>query len=196
MRIVPTSVFVCLLFMPGTAAADVLAVFSERQGMSGKFIQRIVTPEGELLETSEGQFSLLRPHFMRWQIESPDRQLLIVNDNTLTQIDWDLEVVSSRAMTPDSRSALDWLMAPADELEQAFDVTRSSRQATLIPRKPISAFARLEIEFEAASLRWELSLSDSAGQILTVTLTEDPGVMPARSDFDAPQTDFEQSRST
>ena len=95
MRIVPSSVFGCLLFVAGTAAADVLAIFSERQGMSGQFIQRIVTPEGELLETSEGQFSLLRPHFMRWQIESPDQQLLIVNENTLTQIDWDLEVVST-----------------------------------------------------------------------------------------------------
>ena len=191
MRIVPSSVFVCLLFTAGTAAADVLAIFSERQGMSGQFIQRIVTPEGELLETSEGQFSLLRPHFMRWQIESPDQQLLIVNENTLTQIDWDLEVVSTRAMTPENRSALDWLMAPAEELQQTFDITRSSRQATLIPRKQISAFRRLEIEFEAGSLRWELSLTDSAGQILTVTLTENPDVMPARSDFDAPQTDFE-----
>ena len=191
MRIVPLSVFVCLLFVAGAAAADVLKVFSERQGMSGQFIQRIVTPEGELLETSEGQFSLLRPHFMRWQIESPDQQLLIVNENTLTQIDWDLEVVSTRAMTPENRSALDWLMAPAEELQQTFDITRSSRQATLIPRKQISAFRRLEIEFEAGSLRWELSLTDSAGQILTVTLTENPDVMPARSDFDAPQTDFE-----
>ena len=191
MRIVPSSVFVCLLFTAGTAAADVLAIFSERQGMSGQFFQRIVTPEGELLETSEGQFSLLRPHFMRWQIESPDQQLLIVNENTLTQIDWDLEVVSSRAMTPDNRSALDWLMAPAEELQQTFDITRSSRQATLIPREQISAFRRLEIEFEAGSLRWELSLTDSAGQILTVTLTENPDVMPNRSDFDAPPTDFE-----
>ena len=191
MRIVTTSVFVCLLFVAGTAAADVLQVFSERQGMSGQFIQRVLTPEGELLETSEGQFSLLRPHFMRWQIESPDQQLLIVNDNTLTQIDWDLEVVSSRAMTPDNRSALDWLMAPAEELQQTFDITRSSRQATLIPREQISAFQRLEIEFEAVSLRWELSLTDSAGQILTVTLTEDPDVMPTRSDFDPPPTDFE-----
>lgn len=191
MRIAPSSVFVCLLFTAGTAAADVLAIFSERQGMSGQFIQRIVTPEGELLETSEGQFSLLRPHFMRWQIESPDQQLLIVNENTLTQIDWDLEVVSTRAMTPENRSALDWLMAPAEELQQTFDITRSSRQATLIPREQIAAFERLEIEFEAGSLRWELSLTDSAGQILTVTLTEDPDVMPARSDFDAPQTDFE-----
>ena len=191
MRIVPASVFGGLLFVAGTAGADVLAIFSERQGMSGQFIQRIVTPEGELLETSEGQFSLLRPHFMRWQIESPDQQLLIVNENTLTQIDWDLEVVSTRAMTPENRSALDWLMAPAEELQQTFDITRSSRQATLIPRKQISAFRRLEIEFEAGSLRWELSLTDSAGQILTVTLTENPDVMPARSDFDAPQTDFE-----
>ena len=191
MRIVPSSIFSCLLFVAGTAAADVLAIFSERQGMSGQFIQRIVTPEGELLETSEGQFSLLRPHFMRWQIESPDQQLLIVNENTLTQIDWDLEVVSTRVMTPENRSALDWLMAPAEELQQTFDITRSSRQATLIPREQISAFRRLEIEFEAGSLRWELSLTDSAGQILTVTLTENPDVVPARSDFDAPQTDFE-----
>ena len=158
--------------------------------MSGQFIQHIVTPEGELLETSEGQFSLLRPHFMRWQIESPDQQLLIVNENTLTQIDWDLEVVSSRAMTPDNRSALDWLMAPAEELQQTFDITSSSRQATLVPREQISAFARLEIEFEAVSLRWQLSLTDSAGQILRFTLSEDPDVMPIRTDFDTPPTDF------
>ena len=190
MRIVPPSVFVCVLFVAGTAAADVLQVFRERQGMSGQFIQHIVTPEGELLETSEGQFSLLRPHFMRWQIESPDQQLLIVNENTLTQIDWDLEVVSSRAMTPDNRSALDWLMAPAEELQQTFDITSSSRQATLIPREQISAFARLEIEFEALSLRWQLSLTDSAGQILTFTLSEDPDVMPIPTDFDTPPTDF------
>ena len=117
MRIFPPSVFVCLLFVAGTAGADVLRVFSERQGMSGQFAQRIVTSGGELLETSEGQFSLLRPHFMRWQIESPDQQLFIVNENTLTQIDWDLEVVSFRPMTLDNRSALDWLMAPAEELE-------------------------------------------------------------------------------
>ena len=192
MRITPYSVFVWLLFfMVGTAAADVLEVFSERQGMSGQFIQRIVTPEGELLETSEGQFSLLRPHFMRWQIESPDQQLLIVKENTLTQIDWDLEVVSTRAMMPDNRSALDWLMAPVEELQQTFDITRSSRQATLIPRGQISAFERLEIEFEAALLRWEFSLTDSAGQILTVTLTEHPDAVPTASDFDAPLTHFE-----
>ena len=191
MRIVPLSVVVCLLFVGGAAAADVLKVFSERQGMSGQFIQRIVTPEGELLETSEGQFSLLRPHFMRWQIESPDQQLLIVNENTLTQIDWDLEVVSSRTMTPDNRSALGWLMASTEELQQTFDITRSSRQATLVPREQISAFERLEIEFEAGLLRWELSLTDSAGQILTVTLTEDPDVMPIPFDFDTPPTDFE-----
>ena len=191
MRIVPPSGFVCLVFVAATAGADVLKVFSERQGMSGQFIQRIMTPEGKLLETSEGQFSLLRPHFMRWQIESPDQQLLIVKENTLTQIDWDLEVVSSRAMTPDNRSALDWLMAPAEELQQTFDITSSSRQAILIPREQISAFERLEIAFEAASLRWELSLTDSAGQILTVMLTEDPDVMPTRFDFDAPPIDFE-----
>ncbi|MDC3015241.1 outer membrane lipoprotein carrier protein LolA [Luminiphilus sp.] len=190
MRIFPPSVFVCLLFVAGTAGADVLRVFSERQGMSGQFAQRIVTPEGELLETSEGQFSLLRPHFMRWQIESPDQQLFIVNENTLTQIDWDLEVVSFRPMTLDNRSALDWLMAPAEELEQTFDIISSSRQAILIPREQTSAFERLEIEFEEASLRWELSLTDSAGQILTVTLTEDPDVRPTRSDFDTPPTDF------
>jgi outer membrane lipoprotein-sorting protein len=189
-RIVPSRVFGCLLLMAGAAAADVLVVFSERQGMSGQFIQRIVTPEGELLETSEGQFSLLRPHFMRWQIESPDQQLLIVNENTLTQIDWDLEVVSTRAMTSENRSALDWLMAPARELEQTFDISSSSRQATLIPREQISAFERLEIEFETALLRWELSLTDSAGQILTFTLSEDPDVMPIHSDFDTPPTDF------
>jgi len=190
-RIFCHSVFICLLCINSAASADVIETFSERQGMSGQFIQRIVTPEGELLETSEGQFSLLRPHFMRWQIVSPDRQLLIAKENTLTQIDWDLEVIYSRAITPDNRSALDWLMAPSDELQKTFDITRSPERAILIPREKMSAFKRLEIKFEAASLRWELSLTDSAEQILKVTLTEDPDVMPIPADFDVPPTDFE-----
>ena len=185
------SLFIYLFCTISTATADVLESFNERQGMSGQFIQHIMTPDGELLEASEGQFSLLRPHFMRWQIESPDRQLLIVKENTLTQIDWDLEVISSRTMTPDNRSVLDWLMAPAEELQQNFDITRSLGKAILIPRESMSSFDRLEIEFEAASLRWELLLTDSAGQILKVTLAEDPDVMPIPSDFAAPPTDFE-----
>ena len=191
MHIVRHSIFIGLLSMAGTAAADVLQAFGERHGMSGLFIQHVFSPDGELLESTEGKFSLLRPHFLRWQIESPDKQLLIAADDTLTQIDWDLEVISARAMTPGNRSALDWLMAPRDELERTFEITAASGRTTLIPRESMSTFERLELGFEPESSRWELALTDTGGQILRVLLTEDPNVIPIPSDFIAPPTGFE-----
>ena len=84
----------CLI--SGIAVAGPLEVLSVRASLSGSFTQSIVSPNGVELERAEGQFQLLRPHFFWWEIEQPDRQLLVAVDGQLTQIDWDLEVVSRR----------------------------------------------------------------------------------------------------
>ena len=59
--------------------ADVLETLAEREGMAGQFTQEIISPEGEVLERSSGSFGLLRPHFFRWEILTPDSQLLLAD---------------------------------------------------------------------------------------------------------------------
>ena len=80
----------------------------------GQFTQEIISPEGEVLERSNGNFGLLRPHFLRWEILTPDSQLLLADGETLTQIDWDLEVVVERPISETASSPLQWLLASRD----------------------------------------------------------------------------------
>ena len=74
-------------------------------------------------------------------------------------------------MTPENRSALDWLMAPAEELQQTFDITLplGRRLSSLGNGYPPLGDWRLNSRQVAAL---GLSLTDGAGQILTVTLIE------------------------
>ena len=52
----------CAALLSAGLRADVLQTLAVREGMAGQFTQEIISPEGEVLERSNGNFSLLRPH--------------------------------------------------------------------------------------------------------------------------------------
>ena len=169
--------------------ADVLDLLAERQGMAGRFIQEILSSEGEVLERSAGGFALLRPRYLRWEIESPDRQLLIASDDRLTQVDWDLEVVVERQIPQEQRSPFDWLLASRAELEAAFSIEMGERTAILTPYDSRALYRRLEITYEPAS-GWQLKAADRGGQVLSIDLSEDRERPPRAADFVVPDTPF------
>jgi len=180
---------VCSLSPCSFAQQDIVALLASKGGMTGTFEQQIISPEGEQLESSHGQFSLQRPDKMRWQIESPDRQLLIAAGELLTQIDWDLEVVTERRLADSGRSILDWLLASKEELEAAFEIEPLATSVVLTPREPSLSLTRLEIAYDAP-VAWEVSVTDSTAQVLKILLYEDLARMPSASDFVAPEIDF------
>ena len=128
---------VCSLSPCSFAQQDTVALLASKGGMTGTFEQQIISPEGEQLESSHGQFSLQRPDKMRWQIESPDRQLLIAAGELLTQIDWDLEVVTERHLADSGRSILDWLLASKEELEAAAATDPIARFRLFLEKKDL-----------------------------------------------------------
>ena len=83
-----------LYLMALPATADVLQQFVARDGLTGQFTQRILSPEGAVLDQSSGDFKLLKPHFFWWHITAPDNQLMVAADNSLTQIDLSLIHIS------------------------------------------------------------------------------------------------------
>ena len=107
----------CAALLSAGPRADVLETLAAREGMAGQYTQEIISPEGEVLERSNGNFSLLRPHFFRWEILAPDSQLLLANSDQLTQIDWDLEVVVERPIVETASSPLQWLLASRARLD-------------------------------------------------------------------------------
>ena len=169
--------------------ADVLEALAEREGMAGQFTQEIISPEGEVLEQSSGSFGLLRPHFFRWEILTPDSQLLLADGETLTQIDWDLEVVVERPISETASSPLQWLLASRTALDSAFDISLSGDAAVLISADSQSPFQRLHIE-QMAETVWRLDAEDQGGQVLRVELRENVDSPPLIADFVAPPTAF------
>jgi outer membrane lipoprotein carrier protein len=170
-------------------SADVLETLAAREGIAGQFTQEIISPEGEVLERSTGNFGLLRPHFFRWEILAPDSQLLLANDDHLTQIDWDLEVVVERPIAEMASSPLQWLLASRAQLDSTFDISLSGDAAVLIPVDPQSTYGRLDIA-QVSDAVWRLDAEDRGGQVLRVELRENIDRRPQITDFVAPPTPF------
>ena len=177
------------LLLSAALRADVLETLAAREGMAGQFTQEIISPEGEVLERSHGNFSLLRPHFFRWEILTPDNQLLLANSDQLTQIDWDLEVVVERPIAETASSPLQWLLTSRAKLDLAFDISLTGDAAVLIPVDSQSPYQRLDIT-QMAETVWRLDVEDRGGQVLRVELRENIDRPPQIADFVAPPTPF------
>jgi outer membrane lipoprotein carrier protein len=178
-----------LVLLSASLRADVLDTLAAREGMAGQFTQEIISPEGEVLERSNGNFALLRPHFFRWEILAPDSQLLLANSDQLTQIDWDLEVVVERPIIETASSPLQWLLESRATLDSAFDISLSGDAAVLVPVDLQSPYQRLNIA-QMAEAVWRLDAEDRGGQVLRVELRENIDGSPRIADFVVPPTPF------
>ena len=178
-----------LMLLPAALRADVLETLAAREGIAGQFSQEIISREGEVLERSHGNFSLLRPHFFRWEILAPDNQILLANSDQLIQIDWDLEVVVERPIAETASSPLQWLLTSRATLDSAFDISLTGDAAVLIPLDSQYPYQRLDIA-QIAETVWRLDAEDRGGQVLRVELRENIDRPPQIADFVAPLTPF------
>ena len=63
---------------------------------SGTFRQTVTDINGAVAFSSTGRFAALKPDHFRWEIESPDKQLLVATPDAFWQWDKDLDVVILR----------------------------------------------------------------------------------------------------
>ena len=171
------------------AAADVLNDLAEKQSFAGDFEQRVLSANGEVIETATGTFRFMRPDYFWWQINAPERQLLLATGDTLTQIDWDLEVVVERPLAVETRSALHWLLAPRSELESAFNIELSEGAVSLTPMSEGVGFLNIGIS-RTGDHQWTLSITDLGYQLLEFSMVEDPAILLDASGFAVPELPF------
>ena len=62
----------------------------------GVFSQALTDSSGATLVETRGTFSAIKPDLYRWEIDSPDRQLLVLNEDGFWQWDKDLDIVILR----------------------------------------------------------------------------------------------------
>ncbi len=86
------------VYCQADAVADLQALLKPLISLSGEFEQGLYAEDGEQLEVSSGEFSLLQPDNFRWVIEKPEAQLVVVSGGYLWHHDVELETVTRRSV--------------------------------------------------------------------------------------------------
>jgi chaperone LolA len=169
--------------MPMTASADVLDDLAAQAGFEGRFMQRVFDQNNALLATSAGEFAVLRPDSFRWEVETPDQQVLVITEGVLWQYDQDLETVLRRPAPDDESSPLQLLGADRAALERRYSIAAESGGISLIPRGDTELFERLLITAPASG-RLSLVFTDGLAQTIEIDLELTPGKTPSERVFD------------
>ena len=183
--------FLLLSWLSVVASADILDLFSNRTGFGGDFVQQTIGAGGEVLGEIHGEFKLLKPHFLYWGMNSPDSQLVLAVDDCITYIDWDLEVITRREITPNQRGPFAWIMAPRSDVEKEFDILSKDDGLVLSPKNMKMGFKSLFAKRLAEGF-WRFEAVDQVDQMLRIEFTISKEIVPEANDFDVPDVKFDK----
>jgi len=181
----------CLLALVPQARAEaaVDALLAKLAGIShlqGEFRQRQYGEDGSPAGESRGVFALLRPVWFRWEIQAPDRQLIIAGPEYLWHYDMDLETVTRRPVVGSvETSPLQVLAGDEAVLREQFSVERGEGDSfILVPTAGEHGFRRLQVNFDGDTIAG-MEILDTLGQRLVVDFTQvDAATALTESDFD------------
>ena len=138
-----------------TASKELISLFARVPTYSAEFEQLTRDARGELIETQVGRVVFSRTLGLRWQIDAPFSQVMVVKRNALYVHDLDLEQLTVRNLgdLPDSAFTL-LLMNASEESLAGFSVQhvasadrRLGVGYVLEPNDNASVFQRLQIYF-------------------------------------------------
>ena len=187
--ILPLIFFPCLSFAqslnPESAIDALLDALAPLDQLQGEFTQRQYGSQGKLLAESSGTFRLLRPGYFSWEIQQPDRQLIIAGPEYLWHHDRDLETATRRPVTAGAEwTPLQILGGDGSALRENFAVVQlETGRFELTPLMPQMGFKQLNLTLDAASLK-QMVIDDTLDQSVVIDFTPaDSGVTLTASDF-------------
>ncbi|HET6630131.1 MAG TPA: outer membrane lipoprotein chaperone LolA [Woeseiaceae bacterium] len=207
LRVAPALVAGGLLCLSGAAAtgaeraaetaagrALVEQFVTEVRTMSGRFEQKLVSEENEVVESSSGTFRIMRPGRFRWSYSEPYEQLLVADGTNVWSYDVDLEQVTVKPQAEVLGSTPASLLGGSTEVLENFEVTDSSTDrgtvwVSLQPTDGDSGFETIELGFTDGVLT-RMILSDELAQTTLVALHDveiNEKIDPAQFEFSPPE---------
>lgn len=173
-----------------SAGDDVWALLASQSQASGSFVQELSDEDGELLERTRGRYAVLRPGFFRWEIQSPDEQLIVVSGTDLWHYDRDLAAATRRDTSQTNEfTPLELLAGDSGELREKFSTEPlGPAKARLMPTFPQAGFASVDITWVGEEVV-AMVVVDRSGQTIDLALTPDaaPALLsPADFEFTPP----------
>lgn len=173
------------------AEEQLWALLAAQEAASGRFLQELYDEQGDLLERSSGRYAVLRPGYFRWQIDYPDKQLLLVSGEVLWHYDIDLATATQRSIGGDANFApLELLGGDIETVRERFSVeTLDASVYRLQPIYPGASFSAVQMNWQDGTLQ-AMEIIDRSGQRLQLALTPDddaPSMTPEDFKFSAPE---------
>ena len=159
----------------GEAGREVVENFvSDVDTMSGRFEQKLVSEDDEVVESSSGTFEIMRPGRFRWSYTEPYEQLLVADGTNVWSYDVDLEQVTVKPQTEVLGSTPASLLGGSTEVLENFEVLDSSTDrgtfwVHLRPTSGDNGFETVELGFTDGVLT-RMILADELKQKTLVAL--------------------------
>lgn len=134
----------------GKAIAQLQRFAASTRSARGRFVQIQLGAGRRASGRSSGQFAFARPGKFRWEIESPDQQLIVTNGSKLYFYDKDLQQVTVREAGEAIQATPAAVLFGVGELKDSFSLTElGSREGVAwveaLPRQADSGFEQIRI---------------------------------------------------
>ena len=113
------------------ADSTLFKLLTDLKNMHAKFRQSLVNPRQEIKEISMGELWISKPSFFKWQVASPQKQMLLSNGQKLWNYDEDLEQVTISEVPKNISQAPYLLLLTGDSkvLQKLFSITQNGEQS-------------------------------------------------------------------
>ncbi len=170
------------LFTIGAAAAEgadqgralVDAFVADVGTLTGRFEQRLIDPDGIIVEESHGTLEIARPGRFRWIYTHPYEQWLVADGLNIWSYDVDLAQVTVKPQVDALSSTPALLLGGNDDALQDFEyggsyVQEETTWVRLMPKDTESGFRRVDLGFKNGALR-RMAFFDNLEQTTVVEL--------------------------
>lgn len=176
-----------------TSSEHLNALLSTFKSMSADFSQTVYV-KNQAAKKSVGKMALMRPGKFRWEVTSPNHQLIVADGRYLWIYDVDLEQATKQSLTKDAQSPAILLSGSTKAIEDRFSLVGAKEHGNqaefkLTPKRPNDMVQYIELKFIDNKLN-QMAVIDNLGQKNVFTFTNlalNPQLAPSLFQFKAPK---------
>ncbi|WP_019613473.1 outer membrane lipoprotein chaperone LolA [Psychromonas ossibalaenae] len=183
------SLLFILLTLPQTVSAasdaqllkEKLAKFSV---INAEFSQKIISPEGKLLNESKGQLTISRPGKFHWQVQTPEEELIVSDGKTMWYYTPFVEQVSIINLSDAIEGTPFVLLSGANKQQWAdYSVKKDKNNFTVKDNKQQEQETTFVFEFNASDNVSKFVVIDAQEQRSEFELTHQPLSKKLETDY-------------
>jgi outer membrane lipoprotein carrier protein len=169
-----------------SASKSLFDLIQKLQNMHADFTQTMVTARG-VQQESKGEMWISKPSYFKWEITSPNNQLLVSNGQKLWNYDKDLEQVTIQKVPKDMSQApyLLLLTGQPENLDRLFSISKINEDLyRLTPKNQNdSILDHVDMRFNQGVLE-ALTIQTATGQTSTIRFSHQKFVKISLSTYD------------